>query len=227
MTSLQSPTIGTSAWRFLEISAGSMSAWIDLGVRREESQLAGHPVVEARAERDDQVAALQRADRGDGAVHAGHAQVLRVASGNAPRAISVVTTGMPVSSASSSSSADARALMHAAADVQHRALAPRRSAGPPRGSACRAPWSPGGSRAGRSSAARRTSPRLLRVLRDVHQHGAGPAGARRCGTPRRSRRGMSRRVCDQEVVLGDRHRDAADVGLLERVRADRALATCR
>ncbi len=43
-------------------------------------------------------------------------------SGNAPRAISVVTTGMPVSSASCSSSADGLGLEHAAADVEHRAL---------------------------------------------------------------------------------------------------------
>ena len=34
-------------------------------------------------------------------------------------------------------------------------------------------------------------------------------------------RGMLGRVGDQEVVLGDRHRDAADVRLLEGVRADR------
>ena len=33
-------------------------------------------------------------------------------------------------------------------------------------------------------------------------------------------------VGDQEVVLGDRHRDAADVRLLEGVRTDRAAATC-
>ena len=45
------------------------------------SQLAGDPVVEAGAERDEQVGLLQRGDRGDGAVHAGHAEVQRVAVG--------------------------------------------------------------------------------------------------------------------------------------------------
>ena len=79
MTSRQSPTIGTSAARFLPISAGSMSACTISASRREAVQLAGHPVVEPGAERDQQVGLLQRGDRGDRAVHAGHAEVLRVA----------------------------------------------------------------------------------------------------------------------------------------------------
>ena len=58
-----------------------MSAWITLRVRRERVEVAGDPVVEAGAQADDQVAALQAGDRGDGAVHAGHAEVLRVAVG--------------------------------------------------------------------------------------------------------------------------------------------------
>ena len=51
----------------------------DLGLRREGVELPGHPVVEAGAQRDQQVAALQGRHRGDGAVHAGHAQVLTMA----------------------------------------------------------------------------------------------------------------------------------------------------
>ena len=51
----------------------------DLRVGREGRQLAGDPVVEPGAERDQQVGLLQRGDRGDRAVHAGHAQVLVVA----------------------------------------------------------------------------------------------------------------------------------------------------
>jgi hypothetical protein len=82
----------------------------DLGVGREARQLAGDPVVEAGAERDQQVGLLQRGDRGHRAVHAGHPQVLRWLSGNAPRAIRVVTTGAPVSSARASSSSVACAL---------------------------------------------------------------------------------------------------------------------
>ena len=81
MTSRQSPTIGTSAVRFLEISAGSMSAWT---IVASGAKLDSLPVTRSsnRApRRDDQVGLLQRGDRGDRAVHAGHAQVLRVAVG--------------------------------------------------------------------------------------------------------------------------------------------------
>ena len=79
MTSRQSPTMGTSACRFLEISAGSMSAWMTVASGAKVSRLAGHPVVEAGAQGDEQVALLQRRDGGDGAVHARHAEVQRVA----------------------------------------------------------------------------------------------------------------------------------------------------
>ena len=61
---------------------GRVDVGVDhLGLGRERIQLAGHPVVEPGAQRDQQVALLQRRHRGDGAVHAGHAQVLRVAVG--------------------------------------------------------------------------------------------------------------------------------------------------
>ena len=81
IVSLASPTIGTSALRFLPISAGSMSACTTSASGREAGQVAGHPVVEAGAERDQHVGLLQRGHRGDVAVHARHAQVLRVAVG--------------------------------------------------------------------------------------------------------------------------------------------------
>ncbi len=45
----------------------------DLGLRREGVELSSDPVVEAGAQCDQQVAALQGGHRGDGAVHAGHA----------------------------------------------------------------------------------------------------------------------------------------------------------
>ena len=82
-TSLASPTIGTSATRFLEISAGSMSACTIVACGREAGQLAGHPVVEPRAEADDQVGLLQRGDRGHRAVHA---RACRGARGGSPAA---------------------------------------------------------------------------------------------------------------------------------------------
>ena len=51
----------------------------DLGFGRKGIELSGHPVVEAGAQRDQQIAALQRRHRGNGAVHTRHAQVLPVA----------------------------------------------------------------------------------------------------------------------------------------------------
>ena len=153
MTYLASPTIGTSACRFLPISAGSMSACTIAASGRERVELAGDPVVEAGAERDQQVGLLQRVHRGDRAVHAGHAQVLRVRVGErAARhqrgddrdAGQLGELAQPLGGAG---------LEHAAADVQHRAAAPWRSAGPPRGSACRAGAGSAGSRAGPAWAA--------------------------------------------------------------------------
>ena len=59
---------------------------------------------------------------------------------------------------------------------------------------------------------------LLRVLGDVDEHGAGPTGGRDLVRGReRGRHVLGLR--DQEGVLGDRHRDADDVDLLERVGA--------
>ena len=54
----------------------------DLGVRREGGQLAGDPVVEPRAEGDEEVGLLQGGDGGHGAVHTRHTQVQRVAVGD-------------------------------------------------------------------------------------------------------------------------------------------------
>ena len=81
MTSLQSPTIGTSAARFLPISAGSMSAWITFASGANESSL---PVTRSSNRAPRQMSrsdSLQRADRGDRAVHAGHAEVQLVRVG--------------------------------------------------------------------------------------------------------------------------------------------------
>ena len=77
----RSPTIGTSTLLFLPISAGSMSAWTIVAFGAKRRQQAGDPVVEAGAEGHHEVGLLQRRDGGDGAVHAGHAQVLRVGVG--------------------------------------------------------------------------------------------------------------------------------------------------
>ncbi len=110
MTSLASPTIGTSALRFLEISAGSMSAWMTLAPGANEDSL---PVTRSskRVPR-----AMSRSERCRAPTAAtvpcmpGMPMFCGWLSGKTPRAISVVTTGIPVSSASSRSSSHARAL---------------------------------------------------------------------------------------------------------------------
>ena len=53
----------------------------DLGLLRERVDLAGDPVVESRAERDQQIGLLHRRDRRCVAVHAGHAEVQLVVVG--------------------------------------------------------------------------------------------------------------------------------------------------
>ena len=60
---------------------------------------------------------------------------------------------------------------------------------------------------------------LQHVLRDVDEH--RPGSSTRCDVKRLGHHARDVvTVADQEVVLGHRHRDAGDVGLLERVRAD-------
>ena len=93
--------------RFLPISAGSMSAWITLAFGANESRL---PVTRSskRAPR-----LMIRSLRWRPATAAtvpcmpGMPRCCGWLSGNAPRAISVVTTGIPVISASTRSSLDA------------------------------------------------------------------------------------------------------------------------
>ena len=111
ITSRQSPTIGTSGRRTLP-ELGRVDVDVDdLGLGGEARHPAGHPVVEAAAQGDEQVRLLHRRDRGVVAVHARHAQARADgSSGNAPRAISVVTTWTSISSASSRSASAARAL---------------------------------------------------------------------------------------------------------------------
>ena len=111
MTSRQSPTIGTSARRFLEISAGSMSACTisapganvsSLPVTR-SSNLVPRATIRSACWSAPTAATVP--------CMPGMPMCCGCRSGNAPLAISVVTTGMPVSSASSRSWAAARALI--------------------------------------------------------------------------------------------------------------------
>ena len=77
-TSLASPTIGMWAGTFLEISAGSTSMWTNFARGANSRELAGDPVVEAGADRDDQVGLVHRVVGGPGAVHAEHPEPLLV-----------------------------------------------------------------------------------------------------------------------------------------------------
>ena len=84
----------------------------ELGVRRELGELAGDAVVEAGADRDDQVGLVHRVVGGAGAVHAEHAEPVRsLEAGKAPRPIRVEVTGKRSEAASSRSSSEALALM--------------------------------------------------------------------------------------------------------------------
>jgi len=208
MVSRQSPTIGTSA------------GVDDRRARGEAVELAGDAVVEAGAEAHEQVALLQGGHRGDAPVHAGHPQVLRVAVGERAAGHQGRDDGDAGQLGEDAQLGGRAGLQHAAADVQHR---PRGARDQPRGLADLL-----GVRPGRRAVARQVQHgrpregalRLQDVLGQVDQDGARASGAGQV-------EGLGDRAGDvvgrlhEEVVLGDRHRDADDVGLLEGVRADR------
>lgn len=110
MTSRASPTIGTSASRFLPISAGSMSAWTILA---KGAKLSSLPVTRSskRAPRATIRSAFCRpVTAATEPCMPGMPRCCGWLSGNAPSAIRVVVTGAPVSSARTFSSAVAWAL---------------------------------------------------------------------------------------------------------------------
>ena len=204
MTALASPTIGTSAARFLPISAGSTSAWMTLASGAKRRQVAGHPVVEAGAERDQQIGLLQRRHGRDRAVHAGHAEVLRVAVGERAARHQRGHDRDAGELGEREQFLGGVGLEHAAADVQHRPLGRRDQLG---GLAHLL-----GVRAQVGPVAREVELLgpgegglgLQDVLGQVDEHRAGTSGATRCGTPRRSSCGMSagsvtRKLC---LVIG-------------------------
>jgi hypothetical protein len=81
----------------------------DEGAGGERRQLAGDAVVEAGAEADDEVGLLRLVTAATVPCMPGMPRLFGWLSGRAPRAMSVVTTGAPVSSARTRSSAAARA----------------------------------------------------------------------------------------------------------------------
>ena len=195
----------------------------DLGLRGERVELSGDPVIETGAQRDQQVAALQPGHRRDGAVHTRHAQVLVVAVregaarhqcgdhrdagqlGQFPQLFGGLAADDP------------------AADVEHGFV----RGGDQLGGLVDLTVVRFGVRlVARQIHARRPAERargLQHVFRDVDEHRARPsAGGDVEGLGHHPRDVVA--VADQEVVLGDRHGDAGDVGLLEGVRADQRAA---
>ncbi len=191
----------------------------DQRVGCEGVEVAGHAVVEARAEADDEVALLQAGDRGHRAVHAGHAEVLRVAVGEGAARHQRgddrdAGQGGQLRQLARRAGAD-----HAAADVEHRTP---RLADQPHGLLDLLGVGRGDGPVARQLQLGRPRERRLRLqcrLGHVDQHRPGATGRGDVeGLGDRAR--DVGRVGDEEVVLGDRHRDAADVGLLEGVGAD-------
>ena len=94
----------------------------DLGVRRERRRLAGHAIVEATADIEQHVAALNRAVHVHPAVHARHAEGQRMVLRECAHPWSVVMTGIPVRSANAISSARRAGLDDPVADEEQRTL---------------------------------------------------------------------------------------------------------
>ncbi len=104
MTSFASPTIGTSAMRILEISAGSTSTCTTLAFGANSDAF---PVTRSSKRAPSETSRSDSCSaRTAGTVPCipGMPSCCGWESGNAPRAMSVVTTGAPTASASASSS---------------------------------------------------------------------------------------------------------------------------
>ncbi len=191
----------------------------DLRERGEAVELAGDAVVEAGAERDDEVGLLERGHGGDAAVHPGHADVLRVAVGEGAEGHQGRRDGGPGQLGEDLQLGGRARLQDPAADVEHGALG---GAEEPGGLADLLGvrlrhGAVAGQVLGGRPAERGVG--LERVLGDVDEDGARAAGrgdVERLGDGVRDVLGLG----DEEAVLRDRHRDADDVRLLEGVRTD-------
>jgi hypothetical protein len=193
----------------------------DLRVRGEQFGLAGDTVVEPGAECDQEIGLLQRQHGRDRAVHAGHADVLRVRVGEGAARHQRGHHGRARELGQRQQLGRRTAADDAAADVQHGLLGLGDQRG--RGLDLLAV------RLGHGTVARQVvlgrpherGRGLLGVLGDVHENGTGTT---RAGDLERrgDRAGDVLGRLHQDRVLGDRHRDADDVGLLERVRAHQA-----
>ena len=191
----------------------------DLGLGSERVELSGDPVVEAGAQRDQQVAALQTRHRRHRAVHPRHAQVLAVAVregaarhqrgdhrdsgqlGQLPQLLGGLAAD------------------DTAADVEHGLV----RGGDQLGGFVDLTVMRFGVRlvAGQIHPRRPTERArgLQHVFGDVDEHRPRASAGRDVESLGHHPRDLVA-VADQEVVFGDRHGDPGDVGLLEGVRPD-------
>ena len=200
----------------------------DLGRRGEAVELAGDPVVEAGAERDQQVALLHGGDGGVVAVHARHTEAEFVAIGERTPGHQRRDHRDLEQLRELQQRFGGTGLEHATADVEHgplglsdqsgrffdeRRIALHHRVVPGQFHRNRVRLVPGHRRA--------RIDRVDDVLRDVDEHRARAAGrgdVERLVDDPRDVLGAG----DQEVVLGHRHRDAGGIALLEGVGADRS-----
>ena len=207
------------------VQLGAIDVDVDLlGVARVGLEVAGDAVVEPHAERDQQVGFLDRVVDPRLTVHAHHAEVERMRGGDAADAEqgdgdrNLRTLGeledLPLGVGQHHAVAgedqrpfggvDQRDCLAQIAVARQRVIV-------------------GLGKVGFGRVPVHFAAALLRVLGDVHQHRARTAAARdreRFADRRRDVLGRG----DQVVVLGDRQRDAGDVGLLERVGSDQLAA---
>ncbi len=189
------------------------------GLRGEARQVAGDAVVEAGAESDQQIRLLQRGNGSDRPVHAGHPEVLRVAVGERAPGHQGGDDRDAGELGQLQQLLGGVCLEHPAAHVEHRPLG--------RGDQLGGLTHLLGVRAQVGLVAGQVKLLgpgegglgLQDVLGQIDQHRTRTAGGgdvERLGDGPRDVGGVG----DEEVVLRDRQRDAADVGFLEGVAAD-------
>ena len=198
----------------VDVDVDELRGWGEL------AQLAGDPVVEAGADRDDQVGLVHRVVGRPGAVHAEHAEPLRVRRREATEAHQRAGDREVVGCGQLAQLLGRAGVDHAAARVEDGPLRVGEGLG---GDSDLLDVALGvGLVAGQLRGADDrlvVDLQLREILRDVDEDRAGPAGLRDVeGLV--DVVGDLRRVGDQERVLDDRQRDAGDVGLLKPVGAD-------
>ena len=203
------------------VDLGRIDLDVDLAcVDRVGAQVPGDAIVEAHADRDEEIGLLHGAVHPRLAVHPHHPDAEGMRGGEGAEAQESTGHGELRLLHQLSQDRTGLARLHSLPGEDERALAlfdERRRA---REVALFRRWMPRGlARAARRRRVLELDRRLLRVLGDVDQHGTGTTAARQV------ERFAQRRVDvlgagDEIVVLGDRERDAGDVRLLERVGAE-------